>query len=105
MGSTLHAPIATVPSPPHSHHKVNPSLEAGRDYGILYPDPRWLGVKNQGGRVHCRTHFSDCLELASKTKSFGSLNFTDSSQVDFKCTYEPRLRDGSMLLNYRITES
>lgn len=51
------------------------------------------GGKDQYHRVPCRTYFSSCLELASKIKSFGSLNATDFNQVDFKGTYEPRLRD------------
>lgn len=92
LGSTLHGPIATVPLPQHPHHKGNPSLEARRGYGIPYPDPKCEGVEYWDRRVHCRAHFSGCLELASETKSFGSLNATDFNKVDFKCTYEPRLR-------------
>lgn len=75
--------------------KENPAwrLEGAMAYPIQIPN---VGVKDQDRREHCRARFSNCLDLASATKSFGSLNATDFNKVDFKCTYEPRLRDRSV---------
>lgn len=70
-------------------------LEGAVAYPIQIPNVG--GVKDQD---HCRAHFSICLELVSKPKSFGRLNATDFRKADFKHTYKPRLRHRSVLLNY-----
>lgn len=99
LGNIMWGPSATTLSLLCPHHKGNPSLEAEKGYDISYPDPKYGGMKDQDLEVHCRTHFFSYLELARKTKSFGSLNAVDFSKFDFKCTYEPRLKDKSVLLN------
>ena len=100
LGSVLHGPAASAPPPCILPVKKIPAwrLEGALAYPHL--DPECRRVEDQDHGVHCRALFSDCLELARETKSFGSLNATDFNKVDFKCTYESRLRDRSVLLNY-----
>lgn len=70
-------------------------LEGAVAYPIQIPD-----VGREKDQDHCRAHFSVCLELVSKPRSFGKLNATDFRKADFKHIYKPRLRHRSVFLNY-----